>query len=51
MAEVVVDLNQQQLELLDKTVKRLNLSSRQELLRLALREFYADTVPDPKEKA
>ena len=50
MAEVVVvSLNQQQLELVDKTVKRLGVASRQDLLRLALREFFAENAADLKE--
>jgi metal-responsive CopG/Arc/MetJ family transcriptional regulator len=51
VAEVVVGLNQQQLELVDKTVVRLGLGSRQELLRLALREFFAQNSPQLKEEA
>jgi hypothetical protein len=49
VAEVVVGLNQQQLELVDKTVVRLGLGSREELLRLALREFFAENPPELKE--
>ena len=49
MAEVVVGLNQQQSELVDKTVARLGLGSREELLRLALREFFAENAPGLEE--
>ena len=49
MSEVMVGLNQQQLELVDKTVARLGLSSREELLRKALREFYEKDAADLKE--
>jgi metal-responsive CopG/Arc/MetJ family transcriptional regulator len=49
VAEVVVSLNQQQLELVDKTVVRLGVGSREELLRLALREFFSDNLAGLKE--
>ena len=49
MSEVVVSLNQQQLELIDKTLERVGVSSREELLRLALREFFEADVGDLKE--
>jgi len=44
MSDVVVSLNQQQLELVEKTLERLDVSSAEELMRLALREFFADNV-------
>jgi metal-responsive CopG/Arc/MetJ family transcriptional regulator len=34
-------LNQQQLELLDRTIARAGASDRESLVRLALREFFA----------
>jgi metal-responsive CopG/Arc/MetJ family transcriptional regulator len=39
MRTVKVRLNQQQLELLDRTVSKRGLDTRAELLRLALREY------------
>jgi metal-responsive CopG/Arc/MetJ family transcriptional regulator len=36
-------LNQQQLELLDRTVSKLGVDSRAELLRQALREYARDS--------
>ena len=39
MRTVNVRLNQQQLELLDKTVSKLGVDTRAELLRQALREY------------
>ncbi len=39
---VQVSLNQQQLELLDRTVEQLGLAGRAELLRTALREYAKD---------
>ena len=49
MSEVVVGLNQQQLELVDKTVEWMGLASREELLRLAVREFFEGIAADSKE--
>jgi metal-responsive CopG/Arc/MetJ family transcriptional regulator len=42
MRTVNVRLNQQQLELLDRTVSKLGVDSRAELLRRALREYARD---------
>ena len=43
MRTVNVRLNQQQLELLDRTVSKLGVDSRAELLRQALREYARDS--------
>jgi metal-responsive CopG/Arc/MetJ family transcriptional regulator len=43
MRTVNVRLNQQQLELLDRTVSKLGVDSRGELLRQALREYARDS--------
>jgi metal-responsive CopG/Arc/MetJ family transcriptional regulator len=41
MSETVIHvrLNQQQLELIDRSVKHLKLANREELLRIALHEY------------
>jgi metal-responsive CopG/Arc/MetJ family transcriptional regulator len=38
---VALELNQQQLELVDNTIKRIGAASREDLVRQALREFVA----------
>jgi metal-responsive CopG/Arc/MetJ family transcriptional regulator len=43
MRTVNVRLNQQQLELLDRTVSKLGVDSRAELLRRAFREYARDS--------
>ncbi len=40
--EVIVRLNQQQLELVDRTVERTGADSRADLLQQALQEFHSD---------
>ena len=45
MRTVNVRLNQQQLELLDRTASKLGVDSRAELLRQALREYARDARP------
>jgi len=50
---VVLKLNQQQIELLDKTVSRAGTPDREALIRRALREYSAKhfSSPDPRKKA
>ena len=48
---VVLKLNQQQLELLDRTIQRGIAANRAELVRLALREYAAKrAAPDGQRK-
>lgn len=44
--KVTVRLNQQQRELVDKTIERGIASSPEDLLRKALREYWRDHFPD-----
>lgn len=44
---VVLKLNQQQLELLDRTVARGTAPDRVSLVKLALREYAAHHAPEP----
>ena len=45
-------LNQQQLELIDATVARIGAADREDVVRIALREFFArHNGPHPDEKA
>jgi metal-responsive CopG/Arc/MetJ family transcriptional regulator len=48
---IKVILNQQQLELVDKTIERGTAADRQALIRLALREFTARHAPGNKNSA
>lgn len=43
--EVTVRLNQQQLELIDRTVERLGAQNRAEILLRSLEEFHRDQRP------
>lgn len=45
---VILKLNQQQLELVDKTVAKGEASSRAELVRRALKEFAAKHTPEER---
>jgi Arc/MetJ-type ribon-helix-helix transcriptional regulator len=48
MTKIKLRLNQQQLELIDNTVRSAESNSREDLVRRALREFAKANLPQPE---